>query len=165
MQRILTLFSLVALCLSIATAAELGFEDLGMPLDPKPADIAFTHECGGATLAWAIVEGPSKHGLVGVNVETGEDRWLDLSEFGRSHIRVHLAQNGSFYLYSGDPGHFLRYNPQTDELTDLGVPYSKSIYWLGHTVGPDGKMYVGTHPGAHLVSVDPRTDEITDHGR
>ncbi|MFO7947912.1 MAG: hypothetical protein R6V19_14000 [Armatimonadota bacterium] len=165
MQRIVTGLALMALCLSITGAAEYQFEDLGMPLDPKPADITFTHECAGETLAWAIVEGPSKLGLVGVNVETGEDRWLDLSEFGHSHIRVHVAENGSFYLYSGRPGHFLQYDPETHELTDLGVPYSASIYWVGHTVAPDGKMYVGTHPGAHLVCVDPKTDEISDLGR
>lgn len=165
MRVFLIAVAIVAILTSVALAADYQFEDLGMPLDPKPAEISFTHECGGETFAWAIIEGPSKNGVVGVNVETGDSRFIDFAEYGPRHIRVHVAENGYFYLYAGRPGRFFKYDPATDELTDLGVPYSESIYWLGHTVGPDGTMYVGTHPGSHLVSVDPQTDEITDHGR
>jgi outer membrane protein assembly factor BamB len=54
---------------------------------------------------------------------------------------------------------------QERELVDLGVPAKPASYWLGSTVGPDGRFYVGSYPAAQLVCCDPATGKVEGLGR
>lgn len=109
MRRFAVIVLILALTAAISFGVEYQFEDLGMPLDPQPADVNFVSQVDGSTHAWVIVEGSQKRGLVGIDVETGDSQWLDLAEYGKTHIQVTVADNGYFYIYAGRPGHF--FNP------------------------------------------------------
>jgi streptogramin lyase len=141
------------------------FENLGRPLKPKPAGIEFvTRDAGGRGIAWGTIESPDRRGVFGIDVETGKSTWIDTDAYGKTHIRIHKADENRVYIYAGDPGRFLRYDVWTGRLTDLGVPAEDTNYWLGQAVGPDGVLYVGSYPATHLVGVDPRTDETCSLG-
>ena len=143
------------------------FEELGRPITPKAVDIgAVTTDAAGKATAWGVVESPDQFGVIGIDVVSGKSKWIDLRQFGESHIRLHRAENGKLYMYVGSPdGHFVSYDPATAELADLGAPAPDTSYVLHHGIGMDGKMYVGSFPDARLVRLDPATDTVEDLGR
>lgn len=144
------------------------FENLGIPIKTTNVNIhAVTTGGTGSTLAWGTVSGDSVRALLGFDIATGKTTTVDLFDYRKSNIQIALAKNGSIYIYTGIPGRFLRYNPETGELTDLGVPNSATRYWLGgaHAIGPDDVFYIGTYPEARLVAVNMQTDKVMDLGR
>ncbi len=94
------------------------------------------------------------------------------------HTKPAIAPDGRVYFAtkSGKParderwqanypgGHLLVYNPQTNRVTDLGIPrHRQSII----AVGVDAKrniVYALTDPEGHLIIYDPRTRIFTDKG-
>lgn len=165
--RNIVLFHL-SLLLPLATTHAGEFEDLGMPIKTTNVNIrVVTTSDDGKTVAWGTVSGDNVRQLIGFDTETGKKTVVDLLAYGESNIQIALAQNGSIYIYTGNPGRFLKYHPQNGELADLGVPNSATRYWLGgaHAVGPDDVFYIGTYPQARLVAVDMRTDKTIDLGR
>ena len=164
-------FKLLLPCLALfllstgSFGAQYRFEPLGRPLTPMAAEIALTTPGpDGRVQAWAVVEAPEMYGVIGVSVDTGETQWIDLADYGYGHIQITSTPSGKLYLYAGNPGHFLKYDIASKELTDLGAPARDTVYWLGQAVGPDGKLFVGVGLGARLVYVDPATDEIKNLG-
>jgi hypothetical protein len=136
------------------------FEPLGEPVQSKNLGIGVvTRDPDGHYIAWAPYEAPDGLMLLGVRLDNGELVRVDLEQFGRSHIRLTKGLDGNLYLYSGVPGHFLRYDITSRELIDLGAPASPASYWLGHAMGPDGRFWVGTYPKTHLVSCDTHRGE------
>jgi len=153
--------------LSFAAAHAGEFEDLGMPVRSTSVSIqAVTVDSDGTGRAWGTVSGDKVRQLIGFDMTTGDTTVVDLLPYRESNIQIAVGQNGSIYVYSGNPGHFLRYDPETDQLVDLGVPNSAARYWLGgaHAIGPDDVFYIGTYPEARLVAVDMGTDETIDLG-
>ena len=65
-----------------------------------------------------------KLALVGVRIDTGETRWVDVTRYGQSHVRFMKGVDGNIYIYTGNPSHFLKYDITRREVTDLGVPAS-----------------------------------------
>jgi outer membrane protein assembly factor BamB len=156
---------LVALPLLVADTS-FTFEDLGEPVRVRELTMeCVTREPEGGFVAWSTYRMPDKHALVGVRLDNGELIWIDLTRFGGTHIQVIRADDGNLYVYTGSPGHFLKYDAAKRELTDLGVPAKPASYWLGNAVGPDGKFYVGTYPQTCLVRCDPRTGKVENLGR
>ena len=142
------------------------FERIGQPMGGEPQGIEFvTKAPGGGHIAWAVVESPSVHAMLGIHTSTGEVRRLDTRRYGRTHIRIEPDGQGHIYIYTGNPGRFLKYEIATGDVKDLGVPGRPARYWIGHTVGPEGRIYVGSYPDARLVVCDPATDEVRDLGR
>ena len=142
------------------------FEALGKPVVSRGLSFRFvTQDPDGHYVAWTEYEGTDRQALLGVRTDNGELIWVDLADFGRSHIRMIKAPDGDVCMYSGNPGHFLKYDVSKRELIDLGVPAKPASYWLDSAVGPDGKFYVGTYPATHLVCLDPRTGKIEGLGR
>lgn len=136
------------------------FEDLGTPLRLKPLSMEVVTE-GARPIAWAGVESPTLHDVIGIDLESGELTELGIGpRYGKFHQRLHRAANGHLYIYAGRPGRFFKYDVDEQRLIDLGVPASPAYYHLGHAIGPDGTFYVGTYPNALLVCVDPRTDTV-----
>lgn len=159
---------LALLVLPFAAARAEKFEDLGMPIRLTDASIELvTSEKSGQTRAWGWKSGEKFRKLLGFDVATGKMTEVDLLSYKASNIRITRGQNGSLYIFTGIPGRFLKYNPETNQLVDLGIPNSKTRYWLGgaHAVGPDDVFYIGTYPDATLVAVNMRTDQIRDFGR
>lgn len=162
-----TLLLILSLLPLAATQAE-EFEDLGMPIKNQSVNIyATTTGSHGQTRAWGTVTGDDVHQLLGFDLETGKQTVVDFLPYRKSNIQIALAKNGSIYIYTGIPGRFLRYNPETGKLTDLGIPHSGTRYWLGsvHAIGPDDVFYIGTYPEARLVAVNMQTDKTLDLGR
>ncbi len=154
-------------CVATATLAN-EFEDLGMPIKTNDINIqAVTTDSSGKNQAWGVISGDSIRQLIGFDIATGRKAIVDLLPYRASNIQLARGKNGSLYLYTGNPGRFLRYHPGTGELTDLGVPNSETRYWLGgtHAIGSDDVFYVGTYPQAQLVAVNMRTDQTIDLGR
>ncbi|MFQ5811389.1 MAG: hypothetical protein ACE5JM_17355, partial [Armatimonadota bacterium] len=149
-----------------AGARKYVFEELGEPVRSMALSFRFvTQDPDGYYIAWTPYEGPRRHALLGVRTDNGELIWVDLDTYGRTHIRMHKAPDGNIYMYSGSPGHFLKYDVQKRELIDLGVPAKPASYWLDSALGPDGKFYVGSYPKTHLVCLDPKTGQIEGLGQ
>jgi outer membrane protein assembly factor BamB len=157
---------LFAATVLVAAAATPVVEDLGEPVRLRTLALPeVTGRASGRYIAWGTYETAEKNALVGINVQTGAVTWVDVTAFGRSHLRLTKAADGTLIVYTGNPGHFLRYDPEQRALLDLGVPAKGASYWLGHTVGPDGRIYVGTFPNAVLVRCDPRTGKVDQLGQ
>lgn len=155
----------VALAFSPAAKADSVFEDLGEPVSLRELQLQFVTHSTAGSVAWSDYEVPGKNALVGIRIDTGEGIWVDLTKFGRTHIQLMQAEDGNLFVYTGSPGHFLKYDVTKAELTDLGVPAKPANYWLGSTVAPDGRWYVGTYPQACLVRCDPKTGKVDNLGR
>ena len=159
-------FLLLSQVASIAPASD--FENLGMPIKTNNVNIqAVTTDSSGKTQAWGVISGDKVRQLIGFDIATGKKSIVDLMPYRESNIQLARGKNGRLYLYSGNPGRFLNYDPETGELADLGVPNSATRYWLGgaHAIGPDEVFYIGTYPQARLVAVNMQSDEILDLGR
>ncbi len=95
------------------------------------------------------------------------------------HTKPAIAPDGKVYFAtkSGKPakdpqwqanypgGHLLVYNPQTNRVTDLGIPRPRQSIIA---VGADPKrnlVYALTDPEGHLILYDPRTRIFTDKGK
>ena len=144
----------------------LEVENLGIPLkkDGRPVEVV-TREKSGRTRAWVRVESPGRRDVIGIDVKTGKATVLEFFKKGLTHTRIHKADNGDLYIYTGRPGTFYRYYVEEDRLQELGVPSDPAFYWLGEAVGPDGKFYVGAYPQASLVYVDPKDDSVHEAGK
>jgi outer membrane protein assembly factor BamB len=157
---------LLALLPGLSRGADYAFEDLGEPMRVRGLGMQFvTHTADERYVAWGVYDAHNKSALVGVRLDNGEVTWVDLTRFGKSHVQAIQAADGNFYVYAGDPGHFLRYDVVQCKLVDLGMPAQPASYTLGHAVGPDGMFYVGTHPQACLVQCDPGSGRIKSFGR
>lgn len=156
---------LIALLGSIAALAddpvELPCENLGPPLVVKPLSFeVVTQGPGEDFMAWARYETSERHAAVGVSIATGKTTWLDTTEYGRTHVFLARGADGALYIYTGNPGRFLRYDAESGELKDLGTPGSPASYWIGHCMDPQGNWYIGTYPATHVVRCDTRTGEV-----
>lgn len=93
------------------------------------------------------------------------------------HTKPAVAPDGKVYFAtkSGEPavraaqsaypgGHLLVYDPQTNRVTDLGIPRPRqSIIAVG--VDPRRNIvYALTDPEVHLITYDPRTRAFSDKG-
>jgi len=151
---------------SLMADAVFSFEDLGEPVRLRELQMQLvTREPEGGFMAWSTYGTSDKNAMVGVRLDNGDVTWVDLTRFGLAHIQMIQADDGNLYVYTGSPGHFLRYDVAKRELVDLGVPAKPASYWLGNAVGPDGKFYVGTYPQACLVRCDPHTGKVENLGR
>ncbi|MGD9494957.1 MAG: hypothetical protein AB7Y46_01480 [Armatimonadota bacterium] len=151
----------VTLVCATAGAAQYEFERIGVPCIIRSLPIQVVAPDGkGGWMAWGDFESPDQHAIIGVNVATGATTWVDVGQFGFTHIALTLGRDGRIYVYTGNPAHFLAYDMQTGELEDLGVPASPANYFGRGQMGPDGKYYIGSYPGTHLVCVDTATGEI-----
>ncbi len=150
-----------------ARAADYVFEDLGVPVMQTGHALSFTtRHPDGYWIAWARHEAPDFLGLFGVRLDTGEYFLIDLSMFGSSHVSPTVGHDGNIYAYVGRPdAHFVRIDPATREVTDLGAPARNAYYFSAGAMGPDGRFWVGSYPRATLVWVDTNTGEIGEVGR
>jgi outer membrane protein assembly factor BamB len=143
-------------------------KQIGTPVVSKDLDFKFT--CpgpGGSTIAWAsfIEPGLRTAALVGIRTDNGEMIWKDLSSFGGGKMTFINGKDHNIYIYTGIPAHFLRFEPATQKLTDLGVPAAGANYFADGALAPDGVFYVGTFPGAVLVACDTSTGTLRNFGR
>lgn len=166
MTRIAIMLMAGALAVT-AVADDYVFERLGVPCMATGLGISFTTQHpDGYHIAWAPVDNPDLMGLLGIRLDTGEKLEVDLSMHGKSHVTATPGADGrSVYAYAGSPhAHFMRYDPGTGELADLGTPAQYASYFSAGALAPDGRFYVGTYPRAQLVWVDTATGEIGSAG-
>lgn len=188
LSRMIVLLAAVALLAggSGVTRAEWRFEKLGQPATDRrvslqPSEETYSFTTGGSTrrfatrdpdgywLVWAGYEGHQTRALLGIRLDNGHVRKVDLSEYGSEglsgHVQYVKGADGNIYIYTGKPGRFLKYDIENRELVDLGCPAENAWYVGVGALGPDGRFCIGTHPATILVSCDTRTGEITSHGR
>lgn len=92
------------------------------------------------------------------NASTGERLGRhQLMGAGGSPI-VLAVPDGPVYIGTYYDGHLYRWDPATDEVTDLGRPTKDATYVYGLTAGRDGMIYGGTYGDAKAWSYHP------DHG-
>jgi outer membrane protein assembly factor BamB len=140
-------------------------EALGDPVVKRGLWIQFvTQDAEGNFVGWASMKGAGVSELVGVRIDNGAVRRVNLLQFGQVRIVMMKAADGNICAYAGDPGRFIKYDVKKEKLVDLGVPAKRAHYWTGGGVGPDGRLYVGTGPGTRLVACDPATGRIEDLG-
>lgn len=166
MNRVLTVLLMATLAGS-AMAQDYVFENLGVPCKETGHALYFTTtHPDGYDIAWSPLESPDFMGLLGIRLDTGQKLEVDLSMHGSSHVTATPAADGrSIYAYAGSPdAHFMRYDPGTGELTDLGAPAQYASYFSSGALAPDGRFYVGTYPRAQLVWVDTATGETGSAG-
>lgn len=79
---------------------------------------------------------------------------LDYEASGSDIFYVHAGPDGCIYGSSILPLHLLRYNPETDELVDLGKCSSASgeAYSMANL---NGKIYISSYPAAVISEYDP----------
>ena len=98
---------LLALSPRLSAGADYSFEDLGEPLRIRNLGLQFvTRKADGGFMAWGRYESHEKKALVGVQLNTGEITWVDLTHFGLAHMQAAQGADGHIYLYAGSPGHF-----------------------------------------------------------
>jgi streptogramin lyase len=84
-------------------------------------------------------------------------------EYGARNIAVGPA--GDVYFGTLPHAHFLRLDPKSQRLVDLGRPSANEEYIWDVAFGADRKLYGVTYPGCRLVSYDPATGKLADLGR
>ena len=140
-------------------------EDLGNPMIPKESEVEFvTTLKDGSQVVWGVVSTPGRHGVQGVNLQTGEVHWIDTTaDFGPHAHRTELAPYGDdvLYIFSGNIFKIYKYTLSTRKKVLLHTfPKWTGRYWIAsRAVGPDGKIYVGTYPRTIAIGVDPATDK------
>ncbi|MBR2641614.1 MAG: hypothetical protein IKD46_00660 [Lentisphaeria bacterium] len=140
-------------------------EDLGNPMVPKESEVEFvTTLKDGSRVVWGVVSSPGRHGVQGVNLQTGEVHWIDTTaDFGPHAHRTELAPYGDdvLYIFSGNIFKIYKYTLSTRKKVLLHTfPRWTGRYWIAsRAVGPDGKIYVGTYPRTIAIGVDPATDK------
>lgn len=79
---------------------------------------------------------------------------------------VKVSPDGTVYLGAYNSGFLYRYNPATDELTNLGHPFpaTKDTVLYPMDMMPDGKVYGGSYPSGHAYEFDPATGKFRDLG-
>lgn len=152
----------------MAIAAEdavLPCEKLGPPLVARDLAIeAVTQSPEGGYVAWGRFVTADRTAAVGLPLDGGEPIWVETRSFGRGSFTLGRGADGNLYLYSGSPGHFLRYEVATGTLADLGAPASPANYWMGHCLDRQGRMLVGTYPGTAIACCDTRTGKVSSLG-
>ena len=140
-------------------------EDLGNPMTPKESEVEFvTTLKDGSQVVWGVVSTPGRHGVQGVNLQTGEVHWIDTTaDFGPHAHRTELAPYGDdvLYIFAGNIFKIYKYTLSTRKKELLHTfPKWTGRYWIAsRAVGPDGKIYVGTYPRTIAIGVDPATDK------
>lgn len=167
MSATATIIALTTL-LGLGQVPDLKFEKLGIPIIIRDLAInAVTHDPDGYDLAWGMrnVTGGGEQALVGIRLDTGDTVSFDVIKYGTSRTAAIPGADGAVYVYSGNPAHFLRYDPATRKLTDLGCPATPANYFSSPSISPDGIAYIGSYPGTHVAWVNTRTGEIGTLGR
>ena len=140
-------------------------EDLGNPMTSKESEVEFvTSLKDGSQVVWGVVSTPGRHGVQGVNLQTGEVHWIDTTaDFGPHAHRTELAPYGDdvLYIFAGNIFKIYKYTLSTRKKELLHTfPKWTGRYWIAsRAVGPDGKIYVGTYPRTIAIGVDPATDK------
>ncbi|MFW5869190.1 MAG: hypothetical protein ACOCX2_15295, partial [Armatimonadota bacterium] len=104
-------------------AQQYEFERVGVPTRVKGHSLSVaTEHPDGYWIAWDRHETPEFMGLIGVRLDTGEHFKVDLSQWGQSHVSLTTCPDRRvIYAFCGRPRpHFVRYDPATEEITDLG---------------------------------------------
>ncbi len=158
--------ALLAMGACVQAVGEPEFVSLGEPVRIREMGPQFvTSHPDGYHQMWGNYQGVDGIALIGIRTDTGETTRVSLDQFGRAKLQMAKGPDETVFAYAGNPGHFLKYDPATAELTDLGIPVSPATYWMSTGTSPDGRWYVGPYPTASLASVDLSTGEITNHGR
>ncbi|MBN2451202.1 MAG: hypothetical protein JXR77_12480 [Lentisphaeria bacterium] len=140
-------------------------EKLGPPMVVRALGIdTVTRSPEGRFMAWGRYETSERNAAVGIPLDGGPVVWLDTTAYGRGHVFMTRGADGRLYLYTGTPGRFLRHDPSTGRLDDLGVPAQPASYWMGQGHDREGHWYIGTYPGPHVVRCDTRTGQTKSFG-
>ncbi|MFW6596951.1 hypothetical protein ACQBAU_06535 [Propionibacteriaceae bacterium Y2011] len=75
-----------------------------------------------------------------------------------------VAADQTVYVGTYNSGHLFRWDPATEQMTDVGTPTERSTFLYGLSAAPDGTVYGGTFPDAHAWSYHPDRG-FTDLGR
>lgn len=77
---------------------------------------------------------------------------------------AHAWLNGKLYIGMNLPPRLVRYDPATDELTDLGLAFEDSATLFRIAVSPDGILALGGGTGTDLATFNPETGEFRRYG-
>ena len=137
-------------------------DNLGKPVTGQGINFfSQTNGKDGTKILWAAVHSATKFGLLGVNTKTGKSQWYSLKKYGPPKIQARLGVDKNIYILCGRyVTHFIKFNPQSKKMTDLGIPAKKCFYFLDSLMTSDGKFVIGTYPETKLVWVDTNNGKI-----
>ena len=157
--------SLIAVAAGAAEVPELACERLGPPMIERSLSLStVTRGPGGGYVAWAPYATSERTAALGIPLDGSAPIWVDTTAFGKGRVFMTRGADGRLYLYAGSPGRFLRWDPATGRLADLGIPVEPATYWMGQHLDRDGRWTIGVYPGPHVVACDTRTGAIKAYG-
>ncbi|MCG5215622.1 hypothetical protein [Streptosporangium sp. KLBMP 9127] len=180
-MRFIMVALLVALALSTPAQAETaaapptgcGFHNLGrLPLTATTtAGTALDADYPQGPRVYSVTSHASGPAMLGIrDVRDGRligERPLPLA-LGSWAVTIapdHSVYVGSYNGTAGAMGRLFRYNPSTDQVSELGIPISTETFVWSVAASPDGSaIYGGTSPTGKLFRYDTATGGFTDLG-
>jgi len=102
-----------------------------------------------------------------IDPETGECRQF-ISKVPKSNYptATYMSRAGILYIGSAYAGHLLRFDPERDDLEDLGaINPGAASFPCQIDEDADGIIWIGSYGTADLTSYDPKTGQFSRHGR
>lgn len=129
-------------------------DDLGSPITSLTVvEGDFGHLPDGRFVAYAAPMG--ENAQLNVSTATGGAN-TQLGRFtmpGASGVPMtHVAPDGRVYIATFYEGHLFRWDPATQQMTDLGRAPGGATYLYGLSTAPDGTVYGGSYPTATVWS-------------
>jgi len=129
--------------------------DQAVPVEdlPDPPPARWSSLSDGSTFAFSD---PEFFREIQIKAPDGSTRRLaiDFEAAGSDIFYLHAGPDGCVYGSSVLPLHLFRYDPKTENLTDLGLCSAAQgeAYSMGNL---NGKLYIASYPGARLSVYDP----------
>jgi hypothetical protein len=166
MKIYMTIITGFILTLAAFAAPEIKLESLGNPITGKGIKFfASTENTSNEQILWATVSSANRFGLLKTNSVTGKTQWFSLKKYGPPKVIGQLGPDKNIYILCGKPvTRFLKFNPQSQKWTDMGIPAKRCFYFLNSLMTFDGKFIVGTYPDAQLVWLDTKTGKTGASG-
>lgn len=133
--------------------------DLGSPLSSLTVvEGDFGHLPDGRLAAYAVPMGENaplnvSTATSGTNTQLGQFPMQGAS--GAPMVQV--APDGRVYAATFYEGHLFRWDPATQQMTDLGRAPGGATYLYGISIAPDGTVYGGSHPNGTVWSYSDAT--------
>jgi len=166
---IVVLLTILLSILSVTPAKASQIKDIGIPV--HSVNWVRLHAGGGQAGEPCIYATMGQQAdnlfVLQINPETGAFRQF-VSEVPKSNYPTAtlMSRTGRLYVGAAYAGHLLCFDPQKDNLEDLGlINPGAATFPCGIVEDADGRIWIGSYGTADLTCFDPETGQFTHHGR
>jgi len=144
-------------------------QHLGQPVRSRLASMPAVGQENGRWVSYQVFKGEENTATPGTftvtDIETGEVLVTRRMATAAGASGLVVSTTGKVYMATtGDRGLWV-YNPQSQQIRNIGAIGASDVQVFGMSKGPNGTVYVGTYPEARVFQYDPATDTINDLGR